>query len=278
MSQAQTPSKQILISAITTARQATYALLSTFDRTVLKKQNKIVILSYHSVAKDTWRFSVDPSVLKKQITYLQKNFDIISLQTVHAYIQGKVEITKPSVVLTFDDGYKDILTMRDFFKKNNIKPALFLLANTKTPNWKELGTKRPFLTKREILSLHKSGWEIGCHSGTHANLATLTDKEIQQETVSAKKALETHLGIKIEYFAYPRGKYNSRVLNFIKKAKYKMALTMDDGFITTKTDLLRVPRVGVDRTHSFKEFTATFSPSVVRVRKLVKDSPVGRYL
>lgn len=275
---AQKPSRQVILTALTTARQATYALLSAFDRTILKKQNNIVVLSYHSVAKDNWRFSVDSSVLKKQITYLQKNFDIISLKTLHEYIQGKTEITKPSVVLTFDDGYKDILTMREFFKKKNITPSLFLLSNTKKPNVKEMGTKRPFLTKREILSLHKSGWEIGCHSATHANLATLTDKQLQEETVNAKKALESNLGIKIDYFAYPRGKYNDRVLTFIKKAKYKMALTMDDGFIKPHIDLLRVPRVGVDRTHTFKEFTSAFSPSVVRVRKIVKESPVGRYL
>lgn len=278
MNQAQNPSRQVLLNALTTARQATYALLSTIDRTVLKKQNKIVVLSYHSVAKDDWRFSVDSAVLKKQINYLQKNFDIISLKTLHEYIQGKIDITKPSVVLTFDDGYKDILTMREFFKKKNITPSLFLLANTKKPNVKEMGTKRPFLTKREILSLYKAGWEIGCHSATHANLATVTDKELQEETVNAKKSLENNLGIKIEYFAYPRGKYNDRVITFIKKAKYKMALTMDDGFIKPHIDLLRVPRVGVDRTHSFNEFTSAFSPSVVRVRKIVKESPVGRYL
>jgi peptidoglycan/xylan/chitin deacetylase (PgdA/CDA1 family) len=270
--------RKAIYATLTAVRHATYSLLGSFDRTLLKKQNTIFVLSYHSIANDDWRFSVDAAVLKKQITFLKKHFNIISLHTLQDYVAGKTTITKPSVVLTFDDGYKDILTMKDFFKKHNIKPALFILANTKQPNWKELGSKRPFLTKREILSLHKAGWEIGCHSATHANLATLSDKELQVEIVTAKKALENDLGIKLDYFAYPRGKYNENVLHYVKKAKFKMALTMDDGFIKPKIDMLTIPRVGVDRTHTFKEFTSSFSPSVVMLRKTVKQSPIGRYL
>lgn len=278
MSHSQPFIKKALYKSLTTCRQATYSLLGAIDHSLLKKQNTIFVLSYHSVASDSWRFSVNASILKKHIAFLKKHFDIISLKTLEQYIEGKIQLTRPAVVLTFDDGYKDILTMKDYFKKQNIKPALFVLANAKKPNWKELGSKRPFLTKREILSLHKAGWEIGCHSATHANLATLSDKELKAEIVLAKQALENDLEIKVDYFAYPRGKYNTKVLQYVKKAKFTMALTMDDGFIKPNIDPLTVPRVGVDRTHTFKEFITAFSPSVVLLRKAVKNSPVGRYL
>ncbi|MBA3723671.1 MAG: polysaccharide deacetylase family protein [Candidatus Levybacteria bacterium] len=264
--------------ALTGARKATYQLLAAFDANVLKQKNPIVIFSYHSIAKDDWRFSVNPLDLKKQILHLQKHYDIITLKTVDEYLAGKITITKPSAVLTFDDGYKDILIMKDFFKKHNITPVLFVLTNTKRPNLKELGTKRPFLTKRDMQSLIKAGWEIGCHSATHANLATLSDKELKEEIVTSKKSLENDLGITIKYFAYPRGKYNATVARMVQRAKYTMALTMDDGFINTQSNRFTLPRVGVDRTHTFAEFAATFSPSVVRLRKLIKMSPVGRYL
>lgn len=270
--------KEVLFSSAKAVRKVTYRSLGAFDRTFLKRQNVIFVLSYHSVTTDNWRFSVNASVLKKQIIFLKKHFDIVSLKTLEAHIKGQKEIIKPSVVLTFDDGYKDILTMKDYFKKQNIKPALFVLANTKHPNWKELGNKRPFLSKREILTLYKAGWEIGCHSATHDNLATLDKKALHEEIVSAKKSLENDLGFSINYFAYPRGKYNSDVLHYVKKAKFSMALTMDDGIIKTQIDLFTVPRVGIDRTHTFEEFIHAFSPSVVLLRKAVKQSPLGRYL
>jgi peptidoglycan/xylan/chitin deacetylase (PgdA/CDA1 family) len=271
-------SKKLLFSALTAARKSTYSVLGLFDRSFLKTTNPVFVLSYHSVANDSWRFSVDEEVMKKQIIYLHKNFDIITLKILKDYVDGKVKITKPSVVLTFDDGYKDILKLKDVFAKYKIKPALFLLANPEKPNWKELGSKREFLTTREIKSLMKLGWEIGCHSATHANLATLSQKELTQEIITSKKTLERNLGVTIPYFAYPRGKYTKNVVDLIQKAKYTMALTMDDGFIKPGSAMFTLPRVGIDRTHSFAEFTTTFSPSVVRLRKLVKNSPAGRYL
>lgn len=278
MRQTQPLLSKILYSLIGLCRRSTYALLGFLDRSVLKRQPNIFVLSYHSVTTDDWRFSVNASVLKKQIAYLKKNFDIISLKTLEEYIKGQTKIDRPSVVLTFDDGYKDILTMKEYFEKQNIKPALFVLANTKHPNWTEIGSKREFLTKRDIQALHKAGWEIGCHSATHSNLATLSDTALHEEIITAKQSLEKDLGIPFDYFAYPRGKYNKVVLQYVKKAKYTMALTMDDGFIKPKIDLMTVPRVGVDRTHTFSEFINSFTPSVIQVRKLVKDSIVGRYL
>ncbi len=270
--------KKLIFTVLTKARQIAYRSLAQFDRTITKSTNQIFVLSYHSIANDDWRFSVSEKALKQQIEYLQKHFTIITLQDLQNHITGKKSITSPSVVLTFDDGYSDILKWKDYFKKKKITPALFILSNTKTPNWKELGTKRRFLTPGEIKSLLTLDWEIGSHSATHANLATLTNDQLQEEIVEAKKQLEKAIGNKVKYFAYPRGKYDQNVVRYIKKAKYSMALTMDDGFIQQDMDMLRIPRIGIDNTHSFEEFKTTFSPSVVRLRKVIKESPVGKYL
>jgi peptidoglycan/xylan/chitin deacetylase (PgdA/CDA1 family) len=259
-------------------RRATYASLGFFDRAVLRTKNPVFIISYHSVANDTWRFSVDEEQVKKQILFLQKNFKVISLKNLLDFINGKKAITKPSVVLTFDDGYKDILKLKSFFDKQKIKPAIFILADNKHANVSEMKTKRPFLTTKEIKSLKKAGWEIGCHSATHANLSELTLEKLEKEVHGAKKDLEKELGFSIPFFAYPRGKYNKDVLKNVKKANFVLGLTMDDGTISRKSDVLALPRIGVDRTHTFSEFTNTFSPSVVKLRAVIKKSPAGKYL
>src|ERR1700733_1539066 len=100
-------------------RRATYLSLGLLDRAVLRKQNSLFILSYHSVANDNWRFSINEKEIKKQIVYLQKHFAIITLKTLTAYLKGRETISKPSVVLTFDDGYKDIVKLKSFFEKQN---------------------------------------------------------------------------------------------------------------------------------------------------------------
>lgn len=270
--------KNFLFQILILCRKATYNTLGFIDRSFPTSQSPVFILSYHSVSNDTWRFGVSETVIKKQILYLQKHFEIITLKSLNEYLQGKRKITKPSVVLTFDDGYKDILKLKSFFAKNKIIPALFVLSNSKKPNWKELGSKRPFLTTKEVKTLKKANWEIGCHSATHANLTMLSKEQLEEEIVHAKKVLEKDLGFSLPYFAYPRGKYNEDVVRLVKKAKYQLGLTMDDGIINVRSDVLKLPRVGIDRTHSFAEFASTFSPSVVKFRGFIKRSPVGRYL
>lgn len=267
--------KHTLIPIIFALRGYVYRFLSGVDH-VLNRKNQLFILSYHSLASDDWRFSVNVSEFKRQINYLSKHYSFISLKELSSAIRGQKTLAQPSVILTFDDGYKDVLQVKEFLAKKHIQPALFLMSDTRHTNWTELATKRPFLTKREVLGLAKAGWEIGSHSATHANLATVSNRD--QEVIGSKKTLEKELGLPIKYFAYPRGKYSSQVLQAVKKANYQLALTMDDGVITSATDPLLIPRIGIDRSHSFAEFTATFSPSVVQLRKQIKETFLGRYL
>ncbi|MGH7204387.1 MAG: polysaccharide deacetylase family protein [Candidatus Levyibacteriota bacterium] len=268
----------LLFKMITSVRKIVYQTLGSIDRVIFHTKNPVVILSYHSISNDAWRFSVSEDALKKQITYLKNHFEIITLKKLSDYLSGKKKLTRPAVILTFDDGYKDILKMESFFNKHKIKPALFVLANSKNPNRQELGNKKTFLNKKEIQHLHNAGWEIGCHSATHANLATLSQEELDKEIVQAKHKMEKQLGFSIPYFAYPRGKYNENVVRLVKVANYLMGFTMDDGIIKPNRDVYTIPRIGIDNTHTFSEFVNTFSPSVVRFRGLIKLSPVGRYL
>jgi peptidoglycan/xylan/chitin deacetylase (PgdA/CDA1 family) len=270
---------QTVFSAIiNTIRASVYLLLGFIDQVILKRKNLISILSYHSISSDNFRFSLDLAELKKQITYLKNNYEIITLEDLEKFLQGQKKITKPSVLLTFDDGYQDILTVKSLLTDLGIKPAIFVLSASQSANWSEIGPRRQFLTTKEIKSLVKSGWSVGCHSATHSNLAQVSRKQLKREISDAKKSLEKELGLRINYFAYPRGKYNKAVLQEVKHAKYMLGFTMDDGFISPKSDFLRLPRVGIDRTHSFAEFKVTFLPSVILFRKFVKSTFLGRFL
>lgn len=269
--------QSIFLQIVNKIRSIVYITLGAFDELIMRRKNHISVLSYHSVSKNNFRFSIDPGVVKKQILYLKKHYQFITEEDLLAYLRGKKQINQPSILLTFDDGYKDIMTLREFFAKQNIQPTLFVLSNPKNANWKQIGPKREFLNKKDIATLLKDGWSIQCHSATHANLAEVSMAEIKKEVLESKKSLEKLLGIKIKHFAYPRGKYTSSVLQQVKGAKYVLGFTMDDGFITRSSNPYLLPRIGVDRTHSFAEFKVAFSPSVILFRKFVKNTYLGRY-
>lgn len=253
-------------------RRSVYFSLFILDRYVFRKNTLLFILCYHSVGDDNWRFSISYKILQKQIAYLIQYYSPMTLEDVELYVKGKKAITKPSFAVTFDDGYKDILQTKEFFKKYGIKPALFLLSNTKKANRKELANNREFLTQKEILDLRKNGWTIGSHSATHADFYELTKERIIDEVVLSKKTLEDMLHIPIKYFAYPRGRYTNKILSAIKRADFSLGLTMDDDYITDKTNPFLIPRIGIDKTHIIHEFKTLYSPSVIKVRGLIKKN------
>ena len=80
-----------------------------------EKRQRIWILRYHSISgtKDqnfryvTPSIAISPEVFKSHIAFLSSRYAIISLDDVAAWIKGAITLQRQSVVITFDDGYRD---------------------------------------------------------------------------------------------------------------------------------------------------------------------------
>ncbi|QQR77296.1 MAG: polysaccharide deacetylase family protein [Candidatus Moraniibacteriota bacterium] len=258
-------------------RRLVYACLRCVDFFLPRRAHKVVIFSYHSIARDNWRFSIDLDVFRKQIESLLTQYRPLTLSEAWKFLRGLRSIEQPSFVITFDDGYRDILEVKDFLLEKGISPTLFVLSDAEHVDGGELGTSREFLSTSEIQELYVSGWEIGCHSATHGDFWEMSEAQIQQETAGAKRVLEERFGFPVRYFAYPRGRYTKVARRLIGEAGYDLALSMDDGFLSPETDPFVVPRVGVDRTHSHYEFFAIHTDAAILFRKIAKKI-IGRFL
>lgn len=258
-------------------RRVIYLLLFFTDWALLRR-NQIIVFCYHSVAGDGWKYSVDPLQFKRQIDYLTRLYQPVSLEELVLYLKGEKEIKRPSFVLTFDDGYRDILQIKDYLKNLGIKPAIFILSDMNMVDRGELGTDKLLMAKKEIMELIEDGWNIGCHGARHINYFNLDNELIRKEIIESKIKLEKDLGMDVNYFAYPKGRYTKEILKAIEDAGYFLGLSMDDGFINRNINPLLIPRVGVDSTHQFLEFKAIFSPLSVSFRNIIKESPLKKVL
>lgn len=251
-------------------RRCAYFLLYYIDKLLLRKNN-LFILCYHSIYNDDWFYSVKMSELKKQIEFLKKKgYQFITLDDIYKHVIGAKPIISPSVAITFDDGYSDVLNTFGLFEKEKITPAIFLISNTDCINRKQLSSNKRLLNEAEIKIIQKHGWEIGSHSSTHSKLTEINSKELSFEIADSKKILERKLQTKIKYFAYPFGAYNNNILKEIQLAGYKMAITLDDAKIQSGTNVFTIPRIGVNNTHTISEFKTIFSPNVISFRKIIK--------
>lgn len=263
-------------SLIITIRKYIYRALFLVDR-ILGNKNELVVLTYHSIGKNKNFFNVTEADFKMQIKQIIKNYKPISLKDLNNFLDKKNKIDNPSFILTFDDGYKDVLKVKSFINRLAIKPTIFVLSNTKRVKRDVLENNSELLTIKDIKNLIRSGWEIGSHSATHQLLTGLKESELKKEVFESKKTLEKSLSTKIKYFAYPKGRYSKQVLSLVKKANYKLALSMDDDLISKYSDTFKIPRVGVNGTHSLSEFKTLASPTVIKFRKLAKQMLGGIY-
>ncbi len=261
-----------------TLRCIVYFILGILDQKVFKKELPHIILCYHSINEDKWRFSESISEFKKQIEYLQTRYKFITPHDLVDHVTGVKKLTKPSVLLTFDDGYQNLLSIKYYLKEKGIKPLFFILSQPYNANRQELHNDLPLLSENEVQELKKDGWTIGCHSATHADFYNLSDNQIVREVINSKTEIESLYKTKVDYFAYPKGAYNDKILDAVKQAGYKLCFSMDSDFITQKTDVRVLPRTGVDRTHKFTEFKYMLTASSIIMRKLLMKTFLGKLI
>lgn len=118
---------------------------------------------------------------------------------------------------SWDDGHAFDEELADMLKKFGL-PGTFYLPGD--------GTEQAPLNASLIKRLVADGFEVGGHTINHpADLKLLSDEDIYAEIEGNKKMLEALSGQKITKFCYPRGRYDKRAIEALKKLGFTSART-----------------------------------------------------
>ena len=155
------------------------------------------ILMYHHVQPYATgsEYVVTTEQFKGQVQWLQEQgYQTITVaDLVEAIRFGKLLPHKP-IVLTFDDGYRDVY--------QNAYPILREAGYTGTMYLIEKSlNEHGNLTDDIIQELSEVGWEFGNHSATHAYLPT--SKNMEDEVCASRARLIEKYGLPFDSFAYP---------------------------------------------------------------------------
>ena len=232
-------------------------MLGVFNFFNIFRRSSCHVFLYHRVANvkdDPHQLSVSMENFENQIRWLKDNTDIVPLSKLIQKLRNRLA-NKPTVCLTFDDGYAD-----------NYHHALPLLHKYKIPatfyiTVGKIGDNRPFywdystlredkgraLTKHELISLSRSPFvEIGSHSLSHPHLPALPIMQQEKEISESKKKLETIIGKKIKSFSYPFGTrkdFNKETVRLVKTAGYSYACANFSGNVDKFSNPYTLPRV-----------------------------------
>jgi len=138
---------------------------------------------------------------------------------------------RPVVTLTFDDGWEDnTLTALPMLKDYGFKGTFFFATTylESSPSSGPINVSGPSAVK----AIFNEDHEIGSHSVTHPDLATLNSSQLSYELAHSKEYLESLVGPgNIKNFASPYGAYNDAVINAIKSL-YRSHRPTDEGYNT----------------------------------------------
>lgn len=177
----------------------------------------VPILLYHHVS-DTIdsQYNVRPARFAEQMKWLyDRGYTTVTIADVASAISYGTELPARPVVLTFDDGYLDVYqNAYPILQQYGFVATFYIIANTVDA----AGS----LNTRKLQKLLASGWEIGSHSMTHADLTT--DSDWENEIINARLVLEEKLDTEIRTFAYPYGKANDALKTYTLNAGYSAAV------------------------------------------------------
>jgi len=214
----------IFISILCLCTPLFYFHIYQFNNIAYAEEIIIPILDYHNFTiKESSSYKINIIEFEKQMDYLAThNYSVIPLSKLIKGLRGGQLPPKP-IVITIDDGFKSTYTLAyPVLKKYNFPATLFIYTNFIEKN-------NGSLTWEEIREMTSHNIEIGSHTLSHCNLLKYKKNEnyetylarIRREIFLSKEILETKIGAKIKYFAYPYGVYDSIIKNLVIQAGYE---------------------------------------------------------
>lgn len=210
----------------------------------------VPVLMYHSIDYEKGNeLRVPKETFRKQMNYLKQNgYTTLTLDELYDFFINNKPVPNKSIVITFDDGYKDNFeNAYPILKELGFNATIFVITST-------VDNDKNYLTSKQLKELEANGIDIESHTVNHEQLDKLTYNEQVNTLKSSKEYIEKVLGEQKKYIAYPFGKWNHDTIKAVKDAGYSMVFTTESGWANKNQGIYELHRVYVSANHDMKEF------------------------
>lgn len=239
-------------------------------------RDKIAVILYHRIGLPAYENdNLPPEEFEKQMHYLStQGYKTISPGQYLSFLNREIELPLCSILITFDDGSKNIMNYAlPIMGKYNFKAAIFLNTAYIGKALYHSREKRKFyqsledalidgcskdgiwlfdyLNWQNIKSLAEDGMSFGSHGHSHLVLTELSPGKLQEELDMPRSVMERETGLLLEYFSYPWGTFNHRVKRHTKASGYKLAFAVTHSH---REDLFSLKRLLIKTRSSLDDF------------------------
>lgn len=204
-------------------------------------RGRIKVLMFHSISPPGLHFnnSVAESSFVRQLKYLSKHYSILKLSQEGQF--SGYDPKKVNVLLTFDDGFRDNhTTAASILSRFGLSAVFFVIAeclqNGSPPSFiksrlGQLSADKAYrtFTTSEAQEMLRMGMTIGSHGQRHPDYTKVPFEDGVKDAFDSKVYIEKEVGMPVELFAFPWGKYQERHLDELKSV-YQRIFTTHHGF------------------------------------------------
>ncbi|HSE29573.1 MAG TPA: polysaccharide deacetylase family protein [Candidatus Saccharimonadales bacterium] len=143
-------------------------------------------------------------------TFFADQRHTITLQTLQPE-PGEVRLfDEPMISVTFDDGWESVYSKgAPILDKHGIRTTQYVLSGSLD--------FLNYLSRDQIISLHRAGHDIQSHTVSHNDLTSLNHEELEFELKESRDAISKLVGKEVKDFASPLNRQNQEVINEIQK-------------------------------------------------------------
>jgi len=216
--------------------------------------DKLLVLCYHAIEDQSddpvlAPYGVSPDLFASQLDGLtNRGFAFVTPDQLTAFMTSNAPLPRRPVLLTFDDGYADLVGVaKNVLVPRGIEAIAFVVtaSPTGTNEWDQhYGAKTiRLLSGEEWSELARLGVEVGSHSRTHREMPLLEEPEQADEASGSAEDLAAHSRPRPRFFAYPFGFFDEGSKNAVREAGYLAAFACRSDWVRRASDLFGLPRV-----------------------------------
>lgn len=216
-----------------------------------EKEIKIPILLYHQICntnpnRTEYHLSTTTNQFRTQITGLKNlGYTFITYDDLIAYNNNELALPEYCVIITFDDGYKNVYENAfPIAKELNIPITMFVIDSC-------FGIPE-YISWDDAREMDKSGIvSIYTHSKNHIDYSKANKDDLLDNITSAHSTIEKQLGHPVsKVMAYPYGGYNDNEIEVLKYNGFIQNILLDVPNLSSTLDMSKLNRIFVKQNYS----------------------------
>ncbi|GEM_PF-787436 len=234
--------------------------------TLSRRSGKLPVLLYHCIGdradNDYWITREEFSAQMKQLR--EKGYHAVTSRDLESYLFRKGSLPEKPVMITFDDGCRNLYRYAwPILKENGFVGDIYLFTQAirDTPaNRARIvqhvdgkDTELEYLIWPEIEEMVEGGMVIGAHSKSHADLGKIDSAALKYEIIYPKLRILAETGISVTSFSYPFGSgFNRKEAHrILRSAGYDLAFAAHGGVESLDhADPMKIRRIEIWGPHS----------------------------